>query len=47
VAHCVAGKVKSADKLHLVIDSVRLDTRHARCSTVPAHVDGVGGSALS
>jgi hypothetical protein len=47
VAYCVAGKVDSADKLYLVIESVRLNTRHARYSTVPAHVDGAGGSALS
>jgi hypothetical protein len=46
VAHCVAGKVKTADKLYLVIESVRLDTRHARYATVLAHVDGAGGSAL-
>ena len=45
-AHCIAGKVNSADKLHLVIESVRPDTRHARCSTVPAPADGAGGSAI-
>lgn len=45
VADCVAGNVKSADKLNLVIDLVRLDAKHARYSTVPAHVDGAGGSA--
>jgi hypothetical protein len=28
VAYCVAGKVNSADKLYLVIESVRLDTKH-------------------
>jgi hypothetical protein len=47
VAHCVAGKVNSADKLYLVIESVRLDIKHARYSTVPAPADGAGGSALS
>jgi hypothetical protein len=47
VAHCVAGKVNSADKLDLVIESVRLDTEYARSSTVPAPPDGAGGSALS
>jgi hypothetical protein len=35
-AYCVAGKVNSADKLYLVIESVRLDTKHARSSIVPA-----------
>ena len=29
VASCVAGKVNSADKLYLVIESVRLDTKTA------------------
>jgi hypothetical protein len=47
VAYCVAGKVNSADKLYLVIESVRLDTKHARYFTVPAPIDGTGGSALS
>jgi hypothetical protein len=42
VAYCVAGKVNSADKLYLVIESVRLDTKHARCSTVPDPADGAG-----
>ena len=46
VAHCVAGRVDSADKLYLVIESVRLDTKHARASTVPAPADGAGGSPL-
>lgn len=43
VAYCVAGKVNSADRLYLVIDSIRLDTKQARSSTVPAHADGAGG----
>ena len=43
-AYCVAGKVNSADRLYLVIDSVRPDTRHSRPSTVPAPTDGAGGS---
>jgi hypothetical protein len=34
-AYCVAGKVNSADKLYLVIESVRPDTKHARPSTAP------------
>jgi hypothetical protein len=46
VAYCVAGKVNSADKLYLVIDSVRPDTKHARRSTVPVPADGAGGSAM-
>ena len=46
VAYSVAGKVNSADKLYLVVESVRPDTKHARCSNVPAHVDGAGGSLI-
>ena len=46
VAYCVAGKVNSADKLYLVIDSVRPDTKHARRSTVPVPADGAGGSGM-
>ena len=46
VAYSVAGKVNSADKLFLVIDSVRPDTKHARYSTVPDPADGAGGSAM-
>ena len=43
VAYCIAGKVNSADKLYLVIDSVRPDTRHSRSSTLPVPADGAGG----
>jgi hypothetical protein len=43
VAYCVAGKVNSADKLYLVIESVRPDSKHPRSSTVPVPADGAGG----
>jgi hypothetical protein len=46
VAYCVAGKVNSADRLYLVIDSVRPDTKHSRRSTAPAPADGAGGSPI-
>ena len=46
VAYCVAGKVNSADKLYLVVESVRLDTRQRRGSKVPIPADGAGGSTL-
>jgi hypothetical protein len=46
VAYCVAGKVNSADKLYLVIESVRLDTKHRRVSTAPIPADGAGGPEL-
>ena len=43
VAYCIAGKVNSADKLYLVIESVRPDSKHLRSSTVPIPDDGAGG----
>jgi hypothetical protein len=46
LAYCVAGKVNSADKLYLVIESVRPDTRHPWSSTAPAPADGAGGSPI-
>lgn len=46
-AYSVAGKVNSAGKLHLVIESVRPDTKHARCANAPAHADGAGGLPIS
>ena len=45
-AHCIAGKVNSAGRLYLVIESVRPDTKHLRESNAPAHVDGAGGSLI-
>ena len=45
-AYCIAGKVNSADKLYLVIESVRPGTKHARHSTIPVPADGAGGSAI-
>src|SRR5438034_10519089 len=41
--YCVSGKVNSADKLYLVIESVKMDTKHCRCSTTPAPAGGAGG----
>jgi hypothetical protein len=46
VAYCVAGKVNSADKLYLVIESVRLDTKRHRSSTAPVPADGAGGPTV-
>ena len=42
VAYCVAGKVNSADKLYLVMESVKIDTKHALPSTPPTPPDGAG-----
>ena len=46
VAYCVAGKVNSASKLYLVIESVKPDTKHQRLSTTPVPADGAGGLPL-
>jgi hypothetical protein len=46
VAYCIAGKVNSADKLYLVIESVRPDPKHPRCSPVPVPVDGAEGPPI-
>ena len=46
VAYCMAGKVNSADKLYLVVESVRLDTKKRRVSKVLVPADGAGGSTL-
>ena len=46
MAHCIAGKVNSAGKLYLVIESVRPDTKRARCAKATAHADGAGGSLI-
>ena len=43
MAYCIAGKVNSADKFYLVIESVRPDSKHLRSSTVPIPDDGAGG----
>jgi hypothetical protein len=46
VFYCVAGKVNSADKLYLVIESVKRDTKHAWSSTAHAPVDGAKDSTM-
>ena len=46
VLYCVAGKVNSADKLYLAIESVNRDTRHRWSSTAHAPVDGAEDSAM-
>jgi len=44
--YCVSGKVNSVHTLYLVIESVKLDTKHERLSTAPAPADGAGGSHM-
>lgn len=41
--YCVSGKVNSADKLYLVIESVRPDAKHTLVSNAPVPADGAGG----
>ena len=41
--YCVSGMVNSADRLYLVIESVRQDRKHPIASTVPVPADGAGG----
>ena len=42
----VSGKVNSADKLYLVMESVKVDSKHPRPSTVPVPADGARGQAI-
>ena len=44
--YCVSGKVNSADKLYLVIESVKPDTKQARSSIAPVPADGAGGRPM-
>jgi hypothetical protein len=44
--YCVFGKVNSADKLYLVIESVKPDTKHVRVSIATVPADGAGGSSI-
>ncbi|HUQ94356.1 MAG TPA: hypothetical protein VM120_21930 [Bryobacteraceae bacterium] len=44
--YCVSGKVNSADKLYLVIESVEPDAKHAQPSNVPVPADGAGGDSI-
>ena len=44
--YCVFGKVNSADKLYLVVESVKPDTQHKLDSNTPAPVDGAGGMTI-
>ena len=45
-AHGDAGNVNGAGELHLVIESVRPDTKHLRESNAPTLADGAGGSLI-
>jgi hypothetical protein len=45
-AYGIAGTVNSSDELLLVIEWVRSDARHARCSNAPVPAGGAGGSGI-
>jgi hypothetical protein len=38
--YCISGKVNSADKLYLVIESIKRDAKHPWSSNTVAPVDG-------
>ena len=42
----VTGKVNSVHTLYLVIESVKLDTKHERLSTTPVPADGAEGNGM-
>ena len=42
-AYCMVGKVNSVNTLYLVVESVKLDTKHEQRSTTPIPADGAGG----
>jgi hypothetical protein len=44
--YCVSGKVNSADKLYLVVESVKPDTKHRVDSIAPVPADGAGGRSV-
>jgi hypothetical protein len=41
--YCISGKVNSADKLYLVIESVKTDTKNGNRTQNPNTPDGAGG----
>ena len=46
-AYCVAGKVNSVNTLYLVVESIKLDSKHRWSSIAPVPDEGAGGQALS
>ncbi len=44
--YCVSGKVNSADKLYLAVESVKPDTKHLLPSNAHVPADGAGGSSM-
>lgn len=44
--YCIAGKVNSADKIYLVMETVKLDTKHTWSSKAPTPPERAGGSNM-
>jgi hypothetical protein len=44
--YCVSGKVNSADKIYLVLETVNLDSKHTWSSKPPTRSDRAGGSPM-
>ena len=44
--YCVSGKVNSADKIYLVLETLKLDSKHTWSSQPPAPSDRAGGSPM-
>ncbi len=44
--YCVSGKVNSADRLYLVIESIKPDHKHGIASIDHLHADGAGGRPM-
>lgn len=42
-AYCVAGKVNSVNTLYLVVESIKLDSKHQRSPIAPSPDDGADG----
>jgi hypothetical protein len=41
--YCVTGKVNSTEQLYLVLESVKMDSKHPWPSHNPGPADGAGG----
>lgn len=44
--YCVAGKVNSADRLYLVIESIKPDTKHPTRISIDEYTDGEEGGSM-
>jgi hypothetical protein len=44
--YCVSGKVNSADKIYLVLETVKLDSKHTWHPKAPAPPERAGGSSM-